>query len=72
MNDGGVVKLSGEHQDFVQSNQGTFTYPIHRKSLIDVDIKPKDGYGISYIKSNYEKYQIGGEVLFDESDAWID
>ena len=72
MNDGGVVRLSGEHQDFVQGNQGTLTYPIYKKSLIDIDIKPNEGYDISYIKSNYEKYQTGGKVLFDESEVWID
>ena len=72
MNEGGVVNLKGDAQEFSQSKHGTITYPISKKSVLNLEVKPTDGYEVTYIKSNYEKYQKTGVVVFDEENAWIE
>jgi hypothetical protein len=71
-NDGGVVNFKGHNQNFSHDNQGIRAYPINKNTLIELQIQPNDGYEVSFVKSNYEKYQLGGGILFQEDDAWLE
>jgi len=71
-NEGGAVNLEGNHQNFYHTNQGTRVYPINKNTLIELQIQPDDGYEVSFVKSNYEKYQHNGSILFQEDDVTME
>ena len=68
---GGVVNFKGQEQNFSHNNQGTYIYTINKNTLNELQILPDEGYEVSFVKSNYEKYQLGGYILFEE-DAWLE